>query len=79
MAYAQLPEKYPDPVPKPGDIVTAVGHRSDYYGIVTAYGISDTCDSKLWCRVYWTSAAAKYGEVAAVAFHLVRELEVVSG
>ena len=79
MAYAQLPDKYPDPMPKPGDIVTAVGHRSDFYGIVTAYGISDTCDSKLWCRVYWTSAAAKYGEVAAVAFHLVRELEVVSG
>ena len=50
MAYAQLPDKYPDPMPKPGDIVTAVGHRSDFYGIVTAYGISDTCDSKLWCQ-----------------------------
>jgi|TARA_A100001515_G_scaffold5798_1_gene5095 hypothetical protein len=63
---------------KPGDIVTAIGHPSDFYGFVTAYGINDTCDSKAWCRVYWTSAAAR-DDFDGITFHLVRELEVVSG
>ena len=63
---------------KPGDIVTAIGHPSDFYGFVTAYGINDTCDSKAWCRVYWTSAAAR-DDFDGITFHLVRELEVVNG
>jgi len=65
--------------PKPGDIVRHLNAREDFFGIVTAYGINDTCDSKAWCRVYWTSAAAIYDEVPEINFHLVRELEVANG
>ncbi len=64
---------------KPGDIVRHINAREDFYGVVTAYGISDTCDSKSWVRVYWTSAASLYDEVPEINFHLVRELEVANG
>ena len=64
---------------KPGDIVRHINARPDFYGVVTSYGISDTCDSKSWVRVYWTSAASIYGEVPEINFHLVRELEVANG
>jgi hypothetical protein len=64
---------------KPGDIVRHINAREDFFGIVTAYGINDTCVSKAWVRVYWTSAASIYGEVPEINFHPVRELEVANG
>ena len=63
---------------KPGDIVKHINSREGFYGIVTAYGLDDRCDSKAWVRVYWSSAASIFGEGPEINFHLVRELEVAS-
>ena len=62
---------------KHGDIVCHTRGKKDFFGIVTAYGLSATCDSKAWVRVLWTSRLA-LGEEMEFVQHLARELEVIS-